>query len=650
VSDVQAYRSWVEVDLDHFAQNGEAIRRLVGPGVKILQVVKADAYGHGAIEIANVALRNGASCLGVANADEGAQLRISGVTHPIVILSPSPVGEIGEILKYNLTPSLSDLLFAHALEEACRKANRRIPVHIEVDTGMGRGGILCSEAPEVIKQVVACPHLQVEGIFSHLASSEHLDEANETQWLSFQRVLEALSAAGIAIPLRHMSNSGAILNYRQFDLDMVRPGLMSYGIYPSPETRERAELLPVMSFKTRVVLLKDFPAGYSIGYNRTYITSAPTTIATIPVGYGDGYGLILSNQGEALVRGCRVPVVGRVSMDMCTLDVTRVPGCRVGDEVVLLGEQGKERITVTDVAERVKTNSYEILCTLGKRAPRIFLQKGRENTVLPRLRRIYVPGEEKSVSRIDAIIRQCFQTRARSEEVGDAIYREVFENLFGKEGRQLELRENFRYDISVAEFSEEEIVAIGRRPDFLRVTTLVEYRKVLKNDEFIIGCAFDNDQLAALFEDPRCEYRWVTSRGDDPAMERDFRVVRVRIDGRDVPIVGSGLTDRGYEVRCGAPWLKEKRDQEVDISIETFTRKSKGTPFFSVYLVYPTRGLRISFNYEKARFRHVREISFFAGKHPYPDVRREFGKSITLTVRDDAWIFPNSGVTFVWET
>jgi alanine racemase len=231
--------------------------------------------------------------------------------------------------------------------------------------------------------MAACPHLLLEGIFSHLASSEHLDEANERQWLSFQGVLKALAAADITVPLRHMSNSGAILNYRRFDLDMVRPGLMSYGIYPSPETRERADLLPVMSFKTRVVLLKDFPAGYGIGYNLTYITSAPTTIATIPVGYGDGYGVILSNQGEALVRGHRAPVVGRVSMDMCTLDVTRVPGCRVGDEVVLLGEQGNQRISVNDVAERVKTNAYEILCTLGKRAPRSFSRRARRIRFCP---------------------------------------------------------------------------------------------------------------------------------------------------------------------------------------------------------------------------------------------------------------------------
>lgn len=649
MAEVQTYRSWVEVDLDNFTKNWEEIKKLVRPGVKILQVVKADAYGHGAIEIANVALKNGACCLGVANADEGVQLRVSGIDKPIIILSPSPASEIGEIIKYNLTPSVSDLHFAEALQIQCRKAELRLPVHIEVDTGMGRGGILYDEAVDVIQRIAGYPNLQVVGIFSHLSSSEILVDYNEKQWALFQGLLKSLDAAGLQIPIRHMSNSGGILNYQHFNLDMVRPGLMSYGIYPSLETRNRADLRPVMAFKTRIVLLKDFPAGYSIGYNRTYTTQRPTRIATIPVGYGDGYGVILSNQGEVLIRGRRAPVVGRVSMDMCTVDVSQIPDCQVGDETVLMGAQGPEEISANDVAARVKTNAYEILCALGKRAPRVFLQEGRTGAVLPRLRRIYIPEEEKSITRIDNIIRHCFQTRARSEAMGDAIYYEMFETLFGKADRQLELRENFRYDIDVAEFSEEEIIAVGYRSDSLRVTTHIEYRKVLRNHEFIIGCAFNDEQLAAFFDDPRCEYRWVMNPGDRPVMERDFRVMRVRIDDQDIPILRSEQSARGYEVWCGAEFLKKRLNSQVKVTIEIFTKKSKSNNIFSVYLVYPTRGLDISFNYEKARFRHVREVSFFAGKHPYPEVRRERGKSISLKIADDAWIFPNSGVTFVWD-
>ena len=648
--EVHKYRSWVEVDLDHFARNWKEIKRLVRPGVRILQVVKADAYGHGAIEIAEAALKNGAVYLGVANADEGVQLRVSGLMAPIVILSPSPEGEIGEIIKYNLIPSVSDLHFARTLQERCAQAHIRLPVHIEVDTGMGRGGTLYYEAYQTIKDILALPDLIVEGIFTHLAASETLLDYNEAQADLFNRLLAKLADEGIRIPLRHMANSGAILNYPQFNLDMVRPGLMSYGIYPSPETREKADLLPVMSFKTRIVLLKDFPKGYSIGYNRTYITDRPTRIATIPVGYGDGYGVILSNQGEVLIRGKRVPVVGRVSMDMCTVDVSGIPDGQVGDEVVLMGRQGQEAITANEIAGRVGSISYEILCALGKRAPRLFLHKGKADSVLPRLRRIYIPAEERSIDRIDSIIRQCFQARARNEELGNAIYYEMFETLFGKEDRQLELREDFRYDITVAEGGGEERAPRERDDAGLNVTTRVAYRKTLKNVTFFIGCAFDEEQLAAFFEDPRCEYRWLMSKGEHLVMERDFRVAQVTVEGRDVPIIRTEMTSRGYEVWCRAEGLGEKVNAQVDMAIEIFTKKSRANNVFSVYIVYPTRGLDINFNYEQCRFRHVREVGFFAGKQPYPEVRREKGKFIRLRVPDHTWIFPNSGVTFIWDS
>lgn len=650
VLETQAYRSWVEIDLDSFQKNWAEIRRLVGPDVKIMEVVKADAYGHGAIEIANVARKNGAYALGVANADEGAQLRISGIDGPIVILSPSPVGEIGEIIRYTLTPSVSDLAFAEELDARARKAGVWIPVHIEIDTGMGRGGILQREAVSTIERIVRLPHLKLEGVFTHLASGEDPNDTyNMEQYRLFSAVLHELSQHQITVPLRHMSNSGGILNFRAFDFDLVRPGLISYGIYPSPETQNRATLYPVMAFKTHVVLLKELPPGSSIGYNRTYTTSLQTRVATIPIGYGDGYGVILSNQGEVLIHGKRASIIGRVSMDMCTVDVTGIPECRVDDEVVILGAQGNERITASDIARRAGTHVYEILCALGKRAPRIFLQAGKPDTVLPRLRRIFVPGEEKSLARIDNLIRHCLQARVRDEEVGDAIYYEMFEALFGRENLPLELRENFLYQIDIAEFADEEIVSLGYRPDALRVTTHIEYQKTLRHTEFIIGCAFDEEQLAAFFDDPRCEYRWVMNRGDRLVPERDFRVTHVLVDDEAVPIIDTAITSRGYEVTCGATSLRDKIDQPVKITIEIFTRKSKSNNVYTVYLVYPTRGVDIRLNYEQARFRHVREVSFFAGKLLKPDIVRDHGKSIRITIPNDHWIFPTSGVAFVWD-
>ena len=643
----QKYRSWVEVDLDNFIDNLKEIKRLIGPQVDFMQVVKADAYGHGAIEISNIALKNGARMLGVANADEGVQLRISGIEAPIVILGPSTTAEIEQIIKYSLTPSVSDAAFAKRLNNALAKSGHKLPVHIEVDTGMGRGGTMHNEALKLILEISKLSNITIEGIFSHLASSEKIIPYNEKQWKHFSVLLAEITSSGIEIPIRHIDNSGAILNYPDFKLNMVRPGIMTYGLYPSPDDESKARLSPVMSFKTSIVLLKDFPEGYGIGYGSTYITKKQTRIATIPVGYGDGYGFILSNQGKALIRGKRAPIVGRISMDMCTIDVTHIPDCAVGDEVVLLGRQGKECISANEIAAKAGTISYEVLCALGKRAPRIFLQKGKTDAVEPRLRRIFIPDEEKSISRIDNIIRHCLQTRARDEELGNAIYYEMFETLFGKEDRRLELRSGFRYDISIAKLPKAKNTATSK--DYLRVSTHVEYKKTFRDNIFMIGCASNTAQLAALFEDQRCEYRWLMNNGKDLVMDRDFTVEQVRIDKVNIPIIETKNTKRGYEIWCGSDQLKKKINTEVKLEIEISTKKARGNKIFPIYLVYPVRGLDINFNYEKAGIKNVREESFFAGRHPQPSISIKKGKSINIKISDKNWIFPTSGVIFTWD-
>lgn len=644
----QKYRSWVEVDLDNFIGNLKEIKRLIGPKVDFMPAVKADAYGHGAIEISHAALKNGAKMLGVANADEGVQLRISGIEAPIVILGPSTAPEIEEIIKYNLTPSVSDAAFAKQLQKALEKSDHNLPVHIEVDTGMGRGGTMHSEALKLILEISKLPNITLEGIFSHFAASEVMIPYNDKQWQLFSDLLADLQRWGIDIPIRHIDNSGAIINYPEFKLNMVRPGLMAYGIYPSVQTQAKAKLAEVMSFKTSIVLLKDFPSGYGIGYGSTYVTAKQTRIATIPVGYGDGYAFLLSNQGEALIHGRRAPIVGRISMDMCTVDVTHIPNCAVGDEVVLLGRQGNEYISANEIAGKAKTISYEVLCALGKRAPRIFLQKGKTDTIEPRLRRIFIPDEEKSISRIDNIIRHCLQTRARDEELGNAIYYEMFETLFGKEDRRLELRSCFRYNIRIAQLPKVK-KTVKHSNAYFRVSTHIEYKKTIRNNIFMIGCALNNSQLAELFEDPRCEYRWLLGSSKDLVMERDFTVECVRIDGKEIPIIETKKTKRGYEVWCGTEKLKEKISHEAKIEIEIATKQAKDNKIFPVYLVYPTRGLEINFNYEKAGLKNVREQSFFAGRHSQPSVTESKGKFINIKISDKEWIFPTSGVIFTWD-
>ncbi|HOO90002.1 MAG TPA: alanine racemase [Syntrophales bacterium] len=649
-SRAQIYRSWVEIDLDNFRHNWDEINRLVGSSVKILQVVKADAYGHGAIEISKAAVKNGVYGLGVANADEGVQLRVGGIDAPIIILSPSTISEIDEIIKYALVPSVSDVHFPVELNRRLVERGERLPVHIEVDTGMGRGGTVYSDAIAMIRRIVDLPNIVVEGIFSHLSVSEWKDDAyNALQWKLFGGIITELKHEGIDIPVKHMSNSGGVLNFPPFNLDMVRPGIMAYGVYPASVAIPGVDLKPVMSFRTRIVILKDLPTGYSIGYGRTHVTKDSARIATIPVGYGDGYGFIMSNQGQVLIRGQRAPVVGRISMDMCTVDVTHIPECEIGDEVVLMGMQGDEYISAGEIAEKSGTISYEILCALGKRAPRVFVNKGKSDTIEPKLRRILIPGEEKSIARIDNMIRGCFQARTGDREFADAIYYEMFETLFGRENRQLELRMGFRYDINISNFPDEEIGVHDPVREYFKVTTHIEYVKTLKDTFFIIGCAQNNAQLSALFEEEKCEYRWLLNGTDSSFNESDFKVIRVKVDGRDVPVINAQYTDRGYEVLCGGDELGACLNRQVRVEIEIATKKHKNNKMFSVYLAYPTRGLNISFSYEKTGLKNVREVSFFAGRRPYPEIKMEKEKSIELKVGEEEWVFPNSGVTFIWD-
>jgi len=641
-----SYRSWVEIDLDNFISNLREVRRLVGPSVKIMQVVKADAYGHGAIEISHAALKEGVSYLGVANADEGVQLRVGGIEAPIIILGPSTLSEIDAIIKYNLIPSVSDFFFASHLEAECARKGKHLPVHIEIDTGMGRGGTSHEESLELIKKIRNFPHITIEGIFTHLAQSEDKGSLyNEKQWQIFLSLLEKIDKMKIPIPLKHIANSGAVINFPHFYLNLVRPGLMTYGLYPSNKLKSILDLKPVMAFKTRIVLLKELPPHSPIGYGGTYITTKSTKVATIPVGYGDGLSILLSNCGEVLVKGRRAPIIGRISMDMCTINVTHID-CAIGDEVVLLGKQKNETISADEIAEKAHTINYDVLCALGKRAPRIFLKQGKSNAVEPRLRRIFIPEEEKSLTRLNNIIRGCLQARVDSYEAGDAIYYSIFEALFGKEDRQLQLRRNFKYTIKLTEFPNELINENPTLRDFFSVHIQVEYLKSLKNYLFYIGCARDEKQLAAFFEDENCEYRWLLN--GDAATEKDFFIRSVRLDNYELPFIKVEDTKEGYKYWYSGEILKDQKFEEVKVSLDLETRKLKVNRDLSIYLNYPMQGLKIVFDYSQVKISGVKERIFFAGKNPSPLVRKKKGL-IEVTVGHDRWVFPTSGITFLWD-
>jgi alanine racemase len=311
--------------------------------------------------------------LGVALVEEGRELRQAGIEAPILVMGPVFPEQADAVAALRLTPALSNNTVARALDDAARKRSRRIAVHVKIDTGMSRTGVSPEAAPDLIREINSLEGIVVEGLMTHFADADLRDKAFAAQQMErFENLIRTLTDQGISIPLRHAANSAAILDYPRALFTMVRPGLMLYGYDPVEGNASGAALQPVLSLVTRIFLLKKLPAGTPISYGRTFVTRRESLIATIPIGYADGFSRGLSNCGEALVRGVRVPVAGRVCMDMTMLDVTDVPGVREGDDVVLIGSSGSERITAADLAAKTGTIPYEVLCGISSRVPRIF--------------------------------------------------------------------------------------------------------------------------------------------------------------------------------------------------------------------------------------------------------------------------------------
>ncbi len=366
------------VDLDRIRQSVSGIRKLVGNGVEIMAVVKADGYGHGAVRVAKKALRSGADSLAVAYPEEGAELRENAITAPVLLLGLTPPeikGAVEKVVGCGLTQTVADAELPRALN-AASPDGKRIPVHINVDTGMGRIGIGIEDVIEYISFLKSLKNIEIEGIYTHFPSSDEADkEFTRRQVDAFLGLLKELKGRGIDIPKAHMANSGGILAHRQSYLTTVRAGIMLYGLYPSGEVERSVPLTPAMSFVTKVRYVKRVPRGAPISYGRTYVTERETTVATLPVGYADGYPRILSNKRHVLVGGKPAPIIGRVCMDMTMVDVTDIPGVEVGDEVVLFGRQGESEIHIDRMAEWLDTINYEVTCIVGKRVPRVYINE-----------------------------------------------------------------------------------------------------------------------------------------------------------------------------------------------------------------------------------------------------------------------------------
>ena len=379
---------WAEVDLEAIAHNVEALKRITQPDARFMAVVKANAYGHGYEAVARKALESGAEWLGVARVDEGVNLRKAGFDVPVLIFGITPAGHAGTLMKYDLTQTVSTLEGATVLSEMAVQRGGKIRIHIKVDSGMGRLGILPDSvrhqmpgyehgpsAVEEVEAILRLPGLEMEGIYTHFATADSSDKSYaRRQFAMFSEFLDDLRRAGIQPALQHAANSAAIIDMPETHLDMVRAGIALYGLYPSDEVdKDRVELKPAMALKTRIARLKKVPAGFKISYGITFETKAPTTIATIPIGYADGYDRLFSSRGYMLVSGRRAPVVGRVCMDQILLDVGHIPEAELDAEVVVFGTQGAETITAEEIAAEIGTINYEIVSKVMSRVPRRYL-------------------------------------------------------------------------------------------------------------------------------------------------------------------------------------------------------------------------------------------------------------------------------------
>jgi alanine racemase len=378
---------WAEVDLEAIAHNVRELRRITDPGADLMAVVKANAYGHGMVEVTRKALENGANSMGVARIEEGIELRKAGFNEPVLIFGYTPPPLAHKLIAFDLTQTVWSYNTAQALSDIAVSSNKQIKVHLKVDTGMGRLGLLpdCRRPPETgqnlignairdVESISSLAGLTLEGVYTHFATADSSDKAYaEKQFKIFIDFLNELRRAGMNPPLCHAANSAAIIDMPETHLDMVRAGIAIYGLYPSDQVNKRKiALKPAMTLKSKIIHLKKVPSGFKVSYGSTYQTQKPTTIASIPVGYADGFNRLLSSRGHMLISGRRAPIVGRVCMDQTMLDVGHIPDVDLEDEVVIFGRQEDESITVDEIAATLNTINYEIVSSLTARVPKIY--------------------------------------------------------------------------------------------------------------------------------------------------------------------------------------------------------------------------------------------------------------------------------------
>lgn len=371
--------AWVEIDLGNLDYNIKKIREKVGPNREIIGVIKADGYGHGSVMCAEVLRENGVKAFAVATLQEALVLRYSGAKEEIIILGLTPDMYVDTLVENNLTPVVCSFENAKAISEAAQEKNKVVSGLIAVDTGMGRIGYLPEEAEfaiEDIKKMAQLENFKIKGLFSHMATADALDKSfSKEQEAKYKGFYKALVASGIDIETKTLANSASIMEIPSVYFDAVRPGIILYGCYPSHEVdKNQLSIKPVMSVKANIIHLKDVPEGFSVGYGRKFIADKPSKIATIALGYADGYPRPYSHEARVIVNGVLCPIAGNICMDQCMIDVSKVPNVKIGDEVVIMGTQGSHNILADDIADATGTINYEICCAFGQRLPKVYVK------------------------------------------------------------------------------------------------------------------------------------------------------------------------------------------------------------------------------------------------------------------------------------
>lgn len=381
----QTFRTKAEVNLDALANNIREIKSHVGTGVKVMASVKADAYGHGVYQTSKTLIENGADYLAVAFADEAVQLRNYGILAPVLILGYTNPCDMETVVKYNAMPSIYDINSAKLVSETAKKFNKTVKIHIKLDTGMHRIGFECTdEALNEIYFISKFDNIEIEGIFTHFSCADDKnDDYTFYQFNIFKNFVEKLEKSGINIPLKHVCNSAATIKFPQMHLDMVRTGIINYGLYPSEYVDKNVlNLIPVMSIKSAVTRIQYIRESSKISYGGIYTAPANTKIATVSIGYADGLLRGFSNKSHVIAGGKYANIIGRICMDQCMIDVTNVNNINIGDEIVIVGNQSGKSVTFDELADILNTINYELICLVGKRVPRVYLANGKIKDIL----------------------------------------------------------------------------------------------------------------------------------------------------------------------------------------------------------------------------------------------------------------------------